>query len=184
MKYLMLLVVLLLFIATPAIAQQKISPIERLQMLYNQQQTTYTPEKLADVSIRCPESQKKLLVLQRQNNLFVQKRISVYGDLQKEMKALELRLAKQGADASELDLLIGKQQVALEAFQDSQKSYDILISDLRSINCAENPGFFLAGISEIYKQQQKLKETANAVFVILYDSTKTTFYPLSERLRI
>ena len=184
MKYLLSFFVLVLVVATPAIAQQNISPLERLQTLYNQQQNTYTPEKLADVSIRCPESQKKLLVLQRQNNLFIQKRLSVYGDLQKEMKALELRLARQGADASELDLLIGKQQVALEAFKESQKNYDILISDLRAINCAENPGFFLAGIAEIYKQQQKLQESAIAVYEILHESPNTTFFPLSERLKI
>lgn len=185
MKYLAVLFVFLLaVVATPAIAQQKILPSERLQLLYDEQQITYTPEKLADVSARCVDSQNKLLFLQRQNNLLVQKRLSVYGDLQKDMRALEHRLARQGADASELDLLIGKQQVALEAMQNTHKNYDSLISDLRNINCAQNPALFLAGIAEIYKQQQKLKEDSSNVYVILQESPKTTFLPLAERLKI
>lgn len=184
MKYFLTIFVLVLSLATPAVAQQKISSLERLQTISSQQQNIYSPEKLAEVSARCPESQKKILVLQRQNNLLIQKRLSIYGDLQKEMKALEIRLARQGADASELDLLIGKQQVALENFTENQKNYDILISDLRAINCAENPSLYLAGISEIYKYQQKLQESARAVYMILYESPSTTFFPLSERLRI
>lgn len=184
MKYLIIIFGLLFIVSTPVIAQQKISSTDHLQVLYNEQQITYTPEKLQDVATRCGDSQKRLLSLQRQNSILVQKRVSVYNDLQKEMKALELRLARQGADASELDLLIGKQQVALEALNNTQKNYDSLLSDLRAINCAENPGLYLAGVSEIYKMQQKLREAAKDVYTILQESPKTTFFPLAERLTI
>lgn len=184
MKYIIAIFIVLLFFMSTALAQKPSNSSERLQAIYSEQQINYTPERLQKIASRCEESQKSLFALRRQNSASVLKRITVYSDLQKEMKAIELRLSKQGADASELDLLIGKQQVALEALETNYKNYDTLLSDLMTINCVENQNLYAAGITEIFVNQKKIRDSASELYKLLQESPNTTFKPLAKRLTL
>ncbi|MEZ6331365.1 MAG: hypothetical protein R3B12_05205 [Candidatus Saccharimonadales bacterium] len=62
------------------------------------------------VSEQCINNKQTIKTLQTATDESAKKRIATYGAIQKEIKAIELRMSKQGADASEVDLLISKLQ--------------------------------------------------------------------------
>jgi hypothetical protein len=114
----------------------------------------------------------------------VRTRISVYSDLQNEIKALELRMMRQGVDASELDLLIGKIQEKQDELNLTADKLGTAGDDMRIIDCKNKPAQFKAGLKEYQQQQKKLVAVAKEARQLMTNSPNSTFNPLKGRLSL
>ncbi len=114
----------------------------------------------------------------------VRQRIALYSDLQNEIKALELRMMRQGVDASELDLLIGKIQEKQDELNLAADKLGTAGDDIRIIDCQSKPAQFKAGLKEYQQQQKKLVEVAKEARQLMTNSPNSTFNPLKGRLSL
>ena len=106
---------ILLFVLSFALVTQ--SPIviaqadnfsqERLTELSARYKVRLDDDKVNAIKQNCDSTKTILKGLQITTDSAIRKRLLVYSDIQKESKALEIRLSRQGADASEIDLMIG-----------------------------------------------------------------------------
>lgn len=185
MKFFGVLVFILVAIVTPAVyAEGAIGPTERLQELQQNRGVVVTPEQRDSVSKQCNENKPQLLTLRDAEDAAVRKRLTVYSTIQKEVKAIELRMSKQGADASEIDLFIGKLQQDLDAFTEQARYSEQLAEDIATIDCSATPEYYQAAVEEYAENREKLLATATELRSMVQDAPNTTFSPLIDRLRI
>lgn len=166
-------------------AQDSGASLERLQALSDSGQIPILDEPTKAVVIaRCQAAQDAIRTSQKAIDVAVRKRILLYGTMQKELKALEMRMTKQGADASEIDLLIGKIQQELDKFAENSRIYQQLSEDLAIIDCVANPDVFVNGLNTLRLNQKNLQLTALNLYSIISQSPESTFNPLIDRLTI
>lgn len=188
MKRVFVLLILLTIAVVPlttAYAQDAGVSLERLQSLNGSEPAPLLDDTSRGVVVaRCAAAQTALLSTQKSIDKAVRARILIYSTIQKELKALELRMTKQGADASEIDLLIGKLQQELDTFSEKSRAYQQLSEDLVIIECANNPDVFAKGLTELRKTHKELQSSAEELHKIITSSPESTFNPLIDRLTI
>lgn len=185
MKRLVLgILVAVMLMPVAAIAQDSNYSQERLQEISKNSTLKLSDSQLESVKNNCVAQKSILKSLQLENDRAVRKRLIVYGGIQKELKALEIRISRQGADASELDLLIGKIDQQLDNINELSQRHSDLVADLTAINCQENPLLFAIGIEELRSVREQLLDEAQSLRRSILDAPNTTFLPLIERLLI
>lgn len=182
-----IIAIFLLFIFLgPGVAMAQDTGIseERLQEIQDKRNVTLSEQTKTRVEETCAANRIKLQTMQRDSDQSVRKRLVLFGDIQKELKALELRITRQGADASELDLLIGNITQQLDNFRELNLIHDNLVSDLNTIDCKAKPELYVAGIEELREVRKRLLDQARSLKRTVIESPNTTFLPLIERLLI
>jgi hypothetical protein len=185
MKRLVLgILVAVMLMPVAAIAQDSNYSQERLQEVSKNSSLKLNDAQLDTVKKNCVAQKAILKNLQLDNDRAVRKRLIIYGGIQKELKALEIRISRQGADASELDLLIGKIDQQLGNINELSQKHSDLVDDLTAINCQENPLLFAMGVEELRNVRERLLDEAQSLRRSIIDAPNTTFLPLIERLLI
>lgn len=133
---------------------------------------------------KCQKAQQKLSDLGDKTDATARQRINDFTVIQKELLAMKLRMARQGVDASEIDLLIGKIQQGIDNFLLASNAYGTTVDDILSINCTEKPELFRAGIILMRAQNQKLLNAADDLNYILKTSNSLAFEQLKKRLTL
>lgn len=188
MKQYFLIFILLATIVFPLStvhAQDAEASLERLRITGDAEQIPVLDELTKSIVVaRCQAAQSAVRSSQKPIDMAVRARLLTYSTIQKELKALEIRMTKQGADASEIDLLIGKIQQELDKFSQKSRTYQQLSEDLIVIDCAANPDIFANGLNNLRQTQKELKATAADLYAIIINSPESTFNPLIDRLTI
>lgn len=155
---------------------------ERLTGFSVKYKVSLDDNRINAIKKNCDSTKTTLKGLQITTDSAVRKRLLVYSDIQKELKALEIRLSRQGADASEIDLMIGKLQQELNQFNEYSQAHSDVVLDLVSIDCKEKPELFAAGIYELRSLRDQMQNSAEQLKNTVNESKETTFNPLVDRL--
>ena len=138
----------------------------------------------SDVLQKCMTIQNQVTVLQANSSIAVTKRLNTYSNLQKEIRAIELRMMRQGVDASELDLFIGKIQQGQDSLTLAADNFGTAADDISLIDCQKRPEQFKAGLIELRSLHKQLVETSKELRLLIEKSPNTTFGPLKDRLSL
>jgi hypothetical protein len=161
-----------------------LSPEERLTQAVQSLNITIDDNQRAIIAQKCQSAQAILLNTQDKNDKIVRSRIETYTVIQKELLALKLRMARQGVDASEIDLLIGKIQQAIDNFVLASNTYGTTLNDTLSINCIDKPEQFRAGVVLMRAQRVKLLDSATSLKRTAQVADSSTFSQLKKRLTL
>lgn len=137
-----------------------------------------------NIASKCLLVQNLLENLQLNTEAIISKRIDTYSFIQEELQAIKIRMIRQGADASETDLLTGKIEFALENFSSLAETYKIALNDTVNVNCQENPQYFQASLVLLRTHRAKLLESAQALKSTFYNADEDIFTQLKKRLMI
>lgn len=183
-----------LFITTILLAIVAISPVvvaegvigstERLQDIQQRRSISLSDEQKSTAILQCNQGKTQIVTIQSASDSSVKKRLAIYETIQKEIKAIELRMSKQGADASEIDLLIGTLQQNLDAFTEQARYSQQLAEDISTIDCAATPELYRAAADEYMDTRNNLYSTSAELKKIIIVAPKSTFAPLADRLKI
>lgn len=177
-----LLLVLLASVYT--YAEGPINSIDRLRDIQQNRNITISPDQRETIISKCNKGKVQIVKIQSTADVAAKKRLVVYGDIQKEIKAIELRMTKQGADASEIDLLIGKLQQNIDRFDELARYANQLSEDITSIDCLATPELYLAGTDEYKDTRLNLYDAATQLKATILEAPQSTFTPLIGRLKI
>ena len=167
-----------------ATAQNQYNSTEILVELRNKYSVKLESNTINNINKNCETTKTTLKGLQLTNDSAVRKRLLVYSDIQKELKAIEIRLTKQGADASELDLLIGKMQQLIESLNQNSRIHLDIVTSLTAVDCKNNPDLFAAGMYELRYIRSVMQKTSEELKSTIEDSKESTFKPLTDRLML
>lgn len=185
MKLFITTLALIIFVATPAaFAEGIIGPTERLQEIQQRRDVKFSEEQKPLVVAQCVQGKSQIVAIQASADSAIRKRLAIYETIQKEIKAIELRMTKQGADASEVDLLIGKMQQDLDSFTEQARYSQQLAEDIATIDCNTVPELYRAAADEYIDSRNKLYETATDLKRIIVVAPDETFNRLMDRLKI
>jgi hypothetical protein len=93
-------------------------------------------------------------------------------------------MTKQGADASEVDLLIGKLQQNLDIFIEQSRYTQLLSEAIATIDCNTSPETYVSAMQEYKDARQLLYQSAAELKNSVLAAKQQTFDPLIDRLRI
>lgn len=155
---------------------------DRLRRAMTEQQVSLDATAQANVQAKCQNAQVQLSNIQRPTESLIRKRIDTYSSLQKELIAIQLRMVRQGADASEIDLLTGKIQQALDDFTIAADAYGTSLNDAVVVNCVEKPEQFRAGVLLMRIKRAELLQASTALKNIMLSAPLNTYEPLKNRM--
>ena len=184
MKRILFMMVFITVLWPLSISAQSIDNDERLKEVTLKHQVKLSDNQINLVQQTCSAQSNKIRLLQTENDQAITKRIIIYSNIQKELIALELRLAKQGADASELDLMIGDIDQQLSNLRSLGQRHSDITNDLISLNCQDNPDLFVGGLEELREIRKNTLNQAKSLKDTILQSPNKTFNPLIERLLI
>jgi cell division FtsZ-interacting protein ZapD len=157
---------------------------QRLNSLVTKHSIVLTDQDRANVVANCNKLQAQMTANQLSTAAQVRQRVDIYSNLQNEIKALELRMIRQGVDASELDLLIGKIQEKQDQIIITADQMGEIADDTRIIDCQQRPEQFKAGLAEYKDLQDYLLIQSRQLRILILTSPETTFNPLKKRLSL
>jgi hypothetical protein len=175
----------LLSMSQLALAQES-TPLSRLKdlQLNNNIQLQLDDNKITSIMQGCSNAQKIVSEVSKRIDSAINKRQLLYGDIQKESKAIEIRLTRQGVDASGLDLFIGKNQQILEDMIKASNNFQTVSEDMVAINCQENPELFYTGLLTLRDDIEVLSQDDLKIYDIVKNANSDTFIPLADRLTL
>lgn len=157
---------------------------QRLAGAVNDQHLVLDDARKALLVQKCESAQSSLMKLQEKADKIAELRTNTYGTFQKELQGIKLRMARQGVDASEIDLLIGKIQQGLDSFTLAADAYGTSLDDVISVDCKQKPEQFQAGLVVLRKQRANLLVAANNLTKIMEAAKQNTFTQLKKRLTV
>lgn len=166
------------------VAQDNSSSLGNLSNLQTKFNIVLDENLKANVIATCDAQKQKIKTTLTQNDEAISKRMIAYSDIQKEVKALEIRISRQGTDASELDLLIGSLDQQIDELRKVGQEYSNVSNDLLIIDCKQNPELFVAGLEELRDIRGRTIKVASTLKYTVTNSPNSTFKPLIERLLI
>ncbi len=175
---------MVLLVPVAAYAEGDTDSSVRLQEIKDRQAISIAAEQRDSTINLCQTGKATLAQVQIADDSAVKKRLTVYSGIQKEVKAIELRMTKQGADASEVDLLIGKLQQSLDSFSEQARYTQQLAEDISTIDCLASPELYVAAIKEYKEVRQSVYASARDLKNTIMTAQQQTFNPLIDRLRI
>lgn len=181
---------LVLFMSVSVLAEDNItdnSMISREDRLKNAVQTqnlVLDDSSRTNIVTKCQNSQAILRGVQVQSDAAVRQREDTYNTIQKEVLAIKIRMARQGSDASEADLFLGRMQDSLDQFTLTADKYGTALNDSINVDCQHNPEHFMASLILMRGHRSKLNTTAHKLNTIVRNSIHDTFDPLKKRLTI
>jgi hypothetical protein len=183
-RYLIIVAVVAMFIPISTYAQGTIDSAGRLQEIQERRASSVAQEQRQSVVNQCQTVKTLMPQIQTASDAAVKKRLAVYASIQKEVKAIELRMTKQGADASEVDLLIGKLQQNLDIFIEQSRYTQLLSEAIATIDCNTSPETYVSAMQEYKDARQLLYQSAAELKNSVLAAKQQTFDPLIDRLRI
>jgi hypothetical protein len=167
-----------------AIAQSSSSPTERLSEYKVDREITLNESEKNIIVATCGNATAILVSTQDKTNSAIKKRQLIYDNIQRELKAMEMRMSKQGVDASEIDLLIGKLQQNLDEMAANNRESQQITDDIKSINCQEQPELYAAGVQKIRLLRERQQQVSSNLKEAVTSSPQDTFIPLIKRLQV
>jgi len=162
----------------------QLSREQRLTNAVNGQKLALDDVKKAILVQKCQAAQESLLKLQEKSDKLVELRADTYGTFQKELQAIKLRMARQGVDASEIDLLIGKIQQGLDTFTLVADAYGTSLDDVIAVDCTQKPEQFQAGLVVLRAKRATLLASADNLKRVMDHAKQNTFSQLKKRLTV
>jgi putative NADH-flavin reductase len=179
------LVVSSVFFTKPAFAQSVSDDVnQRLNSYVSKYGVVLDDASAQYITQHCQNTQANIRKNQLQNDLAVRKRIDIYTQIQNEIRAIELRMMRQGADTSELDLLIGKIQSGQDRLTLAADNYGTAADDVLILDCQRRPEQFKGGTLELNSLLNQVRSESNQLQALVVESPTTTFNPLMKRLSI
>jgi hypothetical protein len=172
------------FAGLPVLAQAPTTTTERLQQEVIDNSITPDNERQAAITAKCLGAQTILYKIQRSTDLLIEERYTLYTAVQQELQAIKLRMVRQGADASETDLLTGRIQQSLEDFGIKAEDYKLALSDVISVNCQQQPVLFQAGMVVMRLKRALLLDSSLQLKTVMQNADDDVFGQLKRRLVI
>lgn len=179
-----LFVPLKVFAVDAASGDGQLTREQRLANAVNDQKLVLDDAKKAVIVQKCQVAQERLQKLQEKSDKLVELRADTYGTFQKELQAIKLRMARQGVDASEIDLLIGKIQQGLDTFTLAADAYGTSLDDVIAVDCVQKPEQFQAGLVVLRTKRATLLASADTLKSIMGHAKQNTFNQLKKRLTV
>jgi hypothetical protein len=136
----------LLAAAWPALAETLDTTQSRLQQAAIDNGIVLSSDQRMNLLAKCQSAQTRLVRIRQNVDSLVEERVNIYTSIQQELQAIKLRMIRQGADASETDLLTGKIQQSLEDFAKLSADYKLALDDVIAVDCTKQPEYFQAGL--------------------------------------
>ena len=177
-------IVTALFLPIEVLAENGSTREERLAKAVIDQQLVLDDSIKASLQAKCQNAQVILTNVQDQTESLIRKRLDIYSSIQKDLQIIKLRMIRQGADASETDLLTGKIQQSLDEFTLQADKYGTSLNDVVTVNCQQKPEQFKAGLVLMRSQRFKLLDSAKDLKSVVTNSNNDIFKQLKERLKL
>ena len=186
-RYCLLLVTIaVMFLPMQVLAQETdisgTSRDERLSQEVIGQKIVLSDATETMIVTKCQSAQTKLATIENGSDQIIRDRINIYTYVQEELQAIKLRMMRQGADASEADLLTGQIQQSLNVFTIQANNYGTALDDVVNVNCQQNPEEFEAGLVVMRLNRAKLLDDATNLKNIINNSYNSIFVQLKDRL--
>lgn len=178
------MIVAALFLPAKVMAETASSREDRLNKAVSEQQLVLDDGTKASIQAKCQNAQAILISIQDQTESLIRRRLDTYNGIQKDLQTIKLRMIRQGADASETDLLTGKIQQSLDIFTLQADKYGVSLDDVVRVNCQQKPEQFRAGLVLMRAQRALLLDSAKELKSILGNSNNDTFKQLKARLKL
>lgn len=133
---------------------------------------------------KCQIAQNSLNDVLRSTDVLIQKRRLTYVSIQKDLQAIKLRMTRQGADASETDLLTGKLQQLLDRLSEQAGVYTTALSDVINVDCHQKPEYFQGGLVMMRLERARLYDITNGLKALIDNADNEIFTQLKRRLVI
>ena len=157
---------------------------ERLSQAIITQNVVLDDASKSVIVSKCQNAQNLLKIVRNDSDKSVRARIDTYSYIQDELQAIKLRMIRQGADASEADLLTGRIQQALDQFTIQADRYGTSLDDVIGVDCQQKPEQFKAGLIVMRLQRSKLLDDSINLKNIINNSDSSIFTQLKKRLTI
>ena len=144
--------------------------------------TTLDEARKASIVANCQKSRVALNRVEQVATTAIEERNSLYTNIQQELQAIKLRMFRQGADASETDLLTGKVKQSLEDFSAKATDYQKALTEVASIDCQQQPELFQANLIVMRLKRALLLESSLQLKTVFENSEKDVFGQLKRRL--
>jgi hypothetical protein len=185
---LIIIAVCALFVPLRALAEEGgntlITRDDRLSKAAIEQQIVLDDVSKSIIQNKCRASQDIVKGIQDKTDMLVRKRLILYSDIQKELQAIKLRMIRQGADASETDLLTGRLQQSLDNFTIQANKYGLALDDTINVDCINKPEQFRAALFILKVQRAKLLDLSLELKNTMANSQSNVFDQLKKRLVI
>lgn len=183
LKRLLILVFISCFLAVINVAVfVKADTNKRLQQVVINKGIVLNTAQRINIITNCKNAQTLLGYIQQRTDSQVEERINIYTTIQQELQAIKFRMRRQGADASETDLLTGKIQQGLGDFNNLVSEYKLALLDVVSVDCTTQPEYFQAGLIVVREKRAALLGVLEQLQVIVCN--KEPFEQLKNRLVI
>jgi hypothetical protein len=136
------------------------------------------------IMVNCQNAQAVLSKIQQNTGSLIEERYTFYVSIQQELQAIKLRMIRQGADASETDLLTGKIQQGLDDLGLKADDYRVSLADVVSVDCQQQPEYFQAGLIVVRLKRAILLDSALQLKETVQDPDNNIFSQLKQRLVI
>jgi hypothetical protein len=156
----------------------------RLQQAVADNGVVLSDAQRASMATTCQSAQAVLYRIQQSTGSLIEERSTFYIGVQQELQAIKLRMVRQGADASETDLLTGKIQQGLDDFGLKADDYRLSLADVVSVNCQQQPEYFKAGLVVMRLKRALLLDSAVQLKAVVQNSDDSIFSQLKQRLVI
>jgi hypothetical protein len=184
-RLLLIALVCLITGASAVLAQTAPATTEaRLQQAVTDAGVVLNDTQRASILTTCQSAQAVLARIQQSTGSLIEERSTFYVGVQQELQAIKLRMVRQGADASETDLLTGKIQQGLDDFWLKADDYRLALGDVVSVNCQQQPEYFKAGLIVMRLKRALLLESAVQLKAVVQNSNDSIFSQLKQRLVI
>ncbi len=176
------LAILAVLFPLEASAQSVTAPENILSQAVSDQQLSLSVDTKAVVVAKCVPLQAQLSNLSSRTAATIHLDLDTYGSTINDLQAFELRLARQGVDGSEIDLLIGKMRGAMDNLTIAGSAYTGTLNAIASIDCVNQPEQFMAGIVLARAQLSQVQNSAKQIEQLLTNAPTSTFSQIVKRL--
>lgn len=167
-----------------ALAEMPATTDIRLQQAVIDNDIVLGDSQRASIVANCQNAQVILSKIQQNTGSLIEERYTFYVGIQQELQAIKLRMVRQGADASETDLLTGKIQQGLDDLGLKADDYRVSLADVVGVDCQQQPEYFQAGLVVVRLKRAMLLDSALQLKETVQDPDNNIFSQLKQRLVI
>ena len=170
--------------AVPLYAQSTEDSLARLKSQVQSQNATLSEESKSKVADSCQTAQSSLKTIRQKEQRIHRERSEVYLDVQNEMDALQLRLKRQGLDASGAVIVLMNYRELTDQYERLSKIYNEALYDVSTIDCRSNPEAFNAGVLLVRQKRAELLANTNTIQYFVNNDVKNQFSAVKRQLKV
>lgn len=175
----------LLLLSGPVLAETNpAESLARLQTAVTTQKLNLDDNKKTEIKNTCKTAQANLQLIRQKEPKNYQAYSETYLDVQNEISALEIRLKRQGVTIQGIDATLLNYKERVDQYERLNYLYQQALNDVTTIDCAENPTEFVAGVAVIRQLRAQLLQITNGIQDYVLKDVNGQFTKVKVQLKV